>query len=295
MTRAHRRRGVLLGLVLPLGCAGPSPSSPGAGATGLEPSGGGAGLQDAASGSGGNGTSPAGAGAGAAGSLSARLQRYHRDDPDRSLRFELDAVAGLAPYTSSTDYLEGLAGRLLNKPDGVSFETDETLAPMGAGHEWTFEALDEFARSHAADDARGPVTIQVLFLDGRYVTEDDGGTVLGLAWGERFIALFQEQLRSACSGGLASALQNDVCSTAERNVWAHELGHVIGLVDNGVPLQSAHRDAAHGRHDVSDACIMYWAYEGPALFDTFLDRFNAGQSLDIDFCENCWADLANAR
>lgn len=286
--RPRIRCGAVSGLVLLIGCGGSSPSSPGAGgATGL-PSRGAAGL--AGGGAGGDGTSLTEAGA-----LSGRLARYYRDDPDRSVRFELDAVAGLGPYASSTEYLEELTGRLLNKPDGVSFETDETLSPMGEGYEWTFEALDALARSLAADDALGPVTIQVLFVDGRYVTEDDAGTVLGLAWGERFIALFQEQLRSSCEGRLVGALQSDACATAERNVWAHELGHVIGLVDNGVPLQSAHRDAAHGRHDVSDACIMYWAYDGPGLFDTLLSRFNAGQSQDIDFCEHCWADVASAR
>ena len=284
--RSRGSRAALWGLGLAFGCGGPSPPSPSAGASGLDPSGEGAGLEHAGGSGGGSGASP---------SLSARLSRYYRSDPDRSLRFELDAVAGLAPYASSTEYVEELAERLLDKPDGISFETDETLSPMGEGYEWTFEALDEFARSHAEDDTLGVVTIQVLLVDGRYVTEDDEGTVLGLAWGERFIALFQEQLRSPCAGGLAGALQNGTCATAERNVWAHELGHVIGLVDNGVPLQSAHRDAAHGRHDVSDACIMYWAYEGPGLFDTLFARFNAGQSVDIDFCENCWADVAGAR
>jgi hypothetical protein len=227
--------------------------------------------------------------------LSERLQRYYRHDTDRSVRFELDAVSGLGPYTSSTEYLSELVGRLLNKPDGVSFEVDESLPPLGEGFEWSFEALDTYARAHAQDDSDGPVTIHVLFVDGRYVAEGNAGTVLGLAWGQRFIALFQEQLRAGCSGGLLGGLQDDTCEVAERNVWAHEIGHVIGLVDNGLPIQSAHRDAEHGAHDVSDACVMYWAYEGPALFDTLLSRFNAGQSPNIDFCESCWADLAAAR
>jgi hypothetical protein len=297
----------LVGLLL-LGCSdSESPTSldgSNAGATGHAASGGASSTGAGGSGVGRGGTA-ANAQAGNSGSLGGastganllpeRLQRYLLHDTDRSVRFELDAVTGLGPYASSTEYLSELVGRLLNKPDGVSFEADESLPPQGEGFEWSFEALDAYARAHAEDDSDGPVTIHVLFVDGRYVAEGNAGTVLGLAWGQRFIALFQEQLRAGCSGGLLGGLQDDTCEVAERNVWAHEIGHVIGLVDNGVPIQSAHRDAEHGAHDVSDACVMYWAYEGPALFDTLLTRFNAGQSPDIDFCENCWADLAAAR
>jgi hypothetical protein len=283
----------LLGVLLGCGSSGSSAPDGSGGMMGAAASGG------AAVSAGRGGSLPNGSaglssgGASAASPLPERLQRYHRQDSDRSVRFELDVVSGLAPYASSTQYLSDLMGRLLDKPDGVTFETDETLSPMGEGFEWTFDTLDAFARSHAEDDADGPVTIHVSFVDGRYATED-GGTVLGLAWGQRFIALFQDQLRAGCSGGLLGGLQ-DSCEVAERNVWAHEIGHVIGLVDNGVVMQSAHRDEEHGRHDVSDACIMYWAYEGPALFDTLLTRFNAGQGPNIDFCDNCWADLTAAR
>jgi hypothetical protein len=229
--------------------------------------------------------------AGAAGSGGgARLARYHRADTDRSLAFELDSVDGLSPYPSSIDYLTTLVGRVLPKPDGIVFDNDETLPPFGEEHVWTFNELDEFSRLHAADDSRGPVSIHVLLVDGRYDSGDDSGTVLGLAWGQRYIALFQDAIRSGCSGVLGP-LQTESCEVAERSVWAHELGHVIGLVDNGLPQQTPHRDPDHGRHDVDDGCLMNWVYESPALFETLVSRLETGQSPDVDFCENCWADL----
>jgi hypothetical protein len=234
---------------------------------------------------GGSGTDP----------LPPRLRRYHRSDSDPSLRFELDAVAGLSPYATSLEYLGALADRVLDKPDGIALEADETLAPAGSDHAWTFDELDAFSRQHARDDAEGPVSIHVLFVDGTYASSEDGGTVLGLAWGQRYIALFQDAIRSGCSGGVLGALSTDACQIAERNVWAHELGHVLGLVDNGLALQMDHRDVEHGRHDVSDGCLMYWAYDRPAVFDALLSRLDSGQSVDVDFCENCWADLSAAR
>jgi hypothetical protein len=227
--------------------------------------------------------------------LPSRLGRYHRSDSDPSLRFELDAVAGLSPYATSIEYLGALVDRVLDKPDGIAFDADETLPPAGSDHAWTFDELDAFSRQHARDDAEGPVSIHVLFVDGSYASSEDGGTVLGLAWGQRYIALFQDAIRSGCSGGLLGALSTDTCEIAERNVWAHELGHVIGLVENGLAPQSDHRDLEHGRHDVSDGCLMYWAYDRPAMFDALLSRLDSGQNVDVDFCENCWADLSAAR
>jgi hypothetical protein len=272
-------------------------TAPGAGGT----TSGGTGGGQAGSGGNANGASgPAGEDDGSGGSsgsepLPTRLNRYHHAETDRSLHFELDTVEGLAPYASSLEYLAAFVGRALNKPDGIVFDADETLAPAGADHVWTFDALDAFAREHAKDEANGTVSIHVLFVDGSYDSGEDGGTVLGLAWGQRYIALFQDAIRSGCSGGLFAALSTEACQIAERNVWAHEIGHVIGLVDNGLRQQTDHRDADHGRHDLSDGCLMYWAYDRPEMFDVLLTRLNSAQSTDVDFCENCWADLNAAR
>lgn len=297
---------------VPGGTAGVSSGGEAAGgaahAGGLAGSAGAAGPDTAGASSGGSagqgGNSPVGGAAGQATSpggapgadlLPARLVRYHQSSDDRSLHFELDAVEGLSPYASSLEYLGAFVERVLEKPDGIAFDADETLAPAGSDHVWTFDELDAFSRQHARDDSEGPVSIHVLFVDGSYASGDDGGTVLGLAWGQRYIALFQDAIRSGCSGGLLGPFSTDACEIAERNVWAHEIGHVIGLVDNGLPSRVNHRDAEHGRHDVSDGCLMYWAYDRPAIFDVLLSRLDSGQSADVDFCENCWADLNAVR
>lgn len=302
----------LLALLAGAGCgdsgpAGAGPGSAGIGGDGAASAGiggegaaagaspGGSGASGDAGGAGGTGPAGTAGASGGSGELPSRLARYHRSDTDRALRFELDAVVGLEPYASSLSYLEAWVERGLDKPDGVSFDVDESLEPVGSDHVWSFDALDAHSRSHASDDSDGTVSIHVSFVDGRYDSGEGGGTVLGLAWGQRYIALFQDALRSGCSGALTGALSSDVCELAERSVWAHEIGHVIGLVDNGVSQQVPHRDPDHGRHDVSEACLMYWAYEGPAVFDVLSSRLGGGQSGDLDLCENCRADLQAAR
>jgi hypothetical protein len=148
--------------------------------------------------------------------LPPRIARYLRDTSP-ALVIEVDAVDGLRPYSSSGPYLEQLLEGMLDKPAGITVEQDETLTAVGSDFEWTFESLDAFAREHAQSDDDNPIRVHVLSIDGRYVTED-GGTVLGLAWGNRYVALFQDAIRGRCESGLLGALQQEICEIAERSV-----------------------------------------------------------------------------
>ncbi len=209
------------------------------------------------------------------------------------LTIEVDSVEGLEPYEASAPYLVELMESVLDKPGAVSLQPDETLPPHGADHVWTFETLRDFATLHAQPEVEGAgARIHVLAIDGRYDLQG-GGTVLGLAWSNRYVALFQDAIRARCSGSVGS-LQGDVCELAERSVWAHELGHSIGLVDNGLAMVRDHKDPEHGHHEKREGCLMFWAYESPQLFDTLLSRLGSG-SPELDFCEDSLADVRAAR
>jgi hypothetical protein len=240
------------------------------------------------------GNTRGGAGSNQSVNLPAQIARYLRAASAPRLVLEIDATRGLAPYPESNTYLTRWLADVVDKPDGIEMESDETLEPVGSAFEWKFAALEEFAEQHAQSDSSGPPRIHVLSLDGRYVDEGAPGTILGLAWNNRFVALFQDAIRERCKSGLTGALEQDVCKVAERNVWAHELGHTLGLVDNGVPMVTDHRDPTHGQHDVREGCLMYWAYDGPQLFDTLLARFGS-QNQDLDLCEESRQDIEAAK
>lgn len=306
--------------VLSFGCSSPDGSPNGVqGGSGGSSSGGSAGSGGGAAGQGGSGavgSLPIGgagaipgladdedeAGSGGTGGSSAsnegelpeRVAAYVSRERATLLRIEIDAVAGLWPYASSKSYVADFYAELLDKPDGVEVVEDETLAPIDEDTEWTITELAALAQEHASEEEPGTISIQVLALPGHYSTED-GGTVLGVAWAHRFIALFQDSLRQNCEGGLLGGFQQEACEVAERNVWAHEIGHVIGLVDNGIPMQTDHRDPEHGRHDRNEGCLMYWAYDRPQVFDTLLDRLGSGEGSDLDLCQESRADVEAAR
>jgi hypothetical protein len=87
----------------------------------------------------------------------------------------------------------------------------------------------------------------------------------------------------------ASGIPN-VARFVEQVTLIHELGHAIGLVDNGVPLASAHKDAAHGAHCTSDRCAMYWQVEGASAAAAYAQQYVL-TSDTIIFGAECLADV----
>ena len=63
------------------------------------------------------------------------------------------------------------------------------------------------------------------------------------------------------------------------------MGHILGLVDIGSPMQTNHKDAAHGNHCNNTNCLMYYASETTDVLG-FLITGNV-PVLDA----NCRADL----
>jgi len=47
-------------------------------------------------------------------------------------------------------------------------------------------------------------------------------------------------------------------------VLQHEMGHLMGLVDQGSPVQQNHKDADNGAHCSNSDCLMYYATETDA-------------------------------
>jgi hypothetical protein len=83
------------------------------------------------------------------------------------------------------------------------------------------------------------------------------------------------------SGALGQASRTKL----EATVLEHEMGHLLGLVDLGSPMQTAHRDATHGNHCNNSNCLMYYSSETSDILG-FLITGNI-PTLDA----NCRADL----
>ncbi len=219
---------------------------------------------------------------------------YIRNEGFLRLIVELDTVAGLSPRAGVTADVTDVLGDVVDKPNGISFVTDDTDVPSADDYNngdgvWTFAELQDLANEQSSLElVNGEIAMLTMWVDGEY----EDANVLGVAWGQRFIAMFGERIAQTCN---VPPIQAVLCRLAEATIWTHEIGHVIGLVDNGVPMVNDHRDAEHGRHDVSDESVMYWAYEGVGVMDVLQSRLLGNNEEVIPWGAECLNDLAAVR
>ena len=248
-------------------------------------------------GSNGSGTGDGSGGGG--GGDSPRWSQLIRSETYPRLVFEIDVVPGQEPSPATEDDLATGLAKLVDKPGGIDMVEDGQLDSLGQDHAWTADELhalaDRTADLQVPDDT---ITIHTMFVDGHSADDSDREAVLGVEWGYQHIAIFQQTIADHCAAStLPDLLRQEQCAAAELAIWTHETGHALGLVDNGLPMVTDHRDpdSAHGAHDASDQCVMYWAYQGKAVFDAIGQRLLDGQSADMGFGDNCLADLAAER
>lgn len=136
--------------------------------------------------------------------------------------------------------------------------------------ELTVADLLALAETHRDQRDGGPTkTYYVLFVSG-FFTDNNGPnqTVLGVSLGTSgVIVMFKDVIRSTNIPALPNVVR-----FVEQSTLVHELAHAIGLVDNGVPLTTAHRDVEHGAHCNDDRCVMFFQNEGAADAAAFVQR-----------------------
>lgn len=199
----------------------------------------------------------------------------------RRVEVEVDYAAGAEPFTGAagrvTDVWQVLrtnlarlfqgGGRVVDVPSQLS--QMERLTDV-TGADFTVDQVLAIARAHRdranTDDT---ATLYVVWLGGYY--RDASGPrpdVLGASFGSSgVIAVFKPVVLSSAPG-LPSAQR-----FVEQSTLVHEIGHAVGLVDRGVPLTSAHLDAASAQHCTNPACVMYRANEGAAAAMQFAMRY----------------------
>ncbi|HEY3352776.1 MAG TPA: hypothetical protein VGQ83_05980 [Polyangia bacterium] len=169
----------------------------------------------------------------------------------------------------STDAMALLAG-----VTATSFSNDDILALAQANRH-------ELSTASTA-------TFYVLYLPGAY--RDSSGErpeVLGVSLdSEGVVALFARAIDTA------ALAQPELAPFIEQSTLVHELGHAVGLVNNGIPMVTPHEDPA-GRHCTNPACVMYFANEGAAAVQDLVDRYLTDGS-EVLFGQECLDDAAAA-
>jgi hypothetical protein len=178
--------------------------------------------------------------------------------------YQLDPAA----IANVTNYLNARC----NKPGGVTFIQSQIPASGDTLDPSKVAALEKINRT--AYTAGNTLALYIMVTDGY----DTAVNTLGFAYRNTSLCLLGKNIFDN-SGGFGQITR----VALETSVLEHELGHILGLVNKGSPMQSAHQDVAHGNHCTNPNCLMYYAIE----LNKGLGSFSKIPALD----SNCIADL----
>lgn len=192
-----------------------------------------------------------------------------------SVKIEIQYMPGFAPDAAAINNLTSYFNTLINKPGGITVVQSQIPSANKV-----VLSLNDIAtiekNNRTVFTAGNQLGVYFLFTDGTY-TES---AVLGLAYRNTSMAILGKTIHDN-SGAIGQASRTKLEST----VLEHEAGHILGLVDLGSPMQTAHNDASHGNHCNNTNCLMYYSSETTDILGFLIT--GAIPSLDA----NCRADL----
>ena len=197
------------------------------------------------------------------------------DNKFKSLKVEIQYMAGFEPNSASVVHLQNLLATLVNKPSGINIVTKE-IPSSSSAQLMISQILDIEHNNRTAFTTGDQFALYILFTNGVFTDNQ----VLGAAYRNSSMVIFGKNIKDN-SGGLGQPGRVKL----ETTVMEHELGHVLGLVDIGSAMQTNHKDAAHGNHCNNTNCLMYYSADTKDVLG-FLITGNTPA-----FDTNCLADL----
>lgn len=205
---------------------------------------------------------------------------YLATDSYTSLVVEIQAVSGYRPSATAQTNLVNFLATYLNKPGGVTIHLDADIAPPGKTTYSIADVQSIEASQRTLQSAGTQAVAYFLFLDGNSTSDSSSGQILGQAYAPSSLVIYEKTIQN-----LSGAIGQPSRAVLESTVMQHEFGHILGLVNIGTPMQSAHQDTAHGAHCTNTACLMYWQVDT----SNFVANLLGGTVPTLD--SGCTADL----
>jgi len=192
-----------------------------------------------------------------------------------SLKVEIQYMPGFEPDQEVIYELWKFLHTYLNKPDGISIVTRKIKASKDTV--LTKAEVLSIERANRSSYTSGKeIALYVLYTNGEYTNSK----ILGYAYRNTSAVIFGKNIREN-SGQIGKPDRTRLEST----VLLHEMGHLLGLVNEGSDMQENHKDNTHVSHCRNRKCLMYYGIE---IEDKFGHLIKKGiPKLD----EACEADL----
>lgn len=168
-----------------------------------------------------------------------------------SLLLEIDYMPGYAPDATSVANLVTFLNTFINKPGGITV-SQKQIAPSGKTS-LTLDDIVKIEKTYRSAFTVGNVlAVHILVADADYSLAD----ILATSYWNTSTCLFGKTIYDY-SGGAGQVTRTQLLTT----LLEHEFGHLLGLVNQGSPMQTAHRDPDNGAHCTNTSCLMYYAVE----------------------------------
>lgn len=126
----------------------------------------------------------------------------------------------------------------------------------------------------------------IVYLNGNIQENGQPNpSILGIKiTGINILVIFQDVIKATSPNP-----NGYVAKYMEQLTMIHEMGHGLGLVDGGLPMQTEHHDAEHKGHCSNPNCIMFWANEGASTLQNFINNYLL-QGTVVFFGSECLKD-----
>ncbi len=169
-------------------------------------------------------------------------------------------------------------GPVITVPKTLAEMTRLTTASKAS---WSIDDILELSKKVNVSAPRGTTAFKIFFVNG---SAKDGAGIIGFHIDRtRVIAIFKDVIKGMSGGNVF------VPRYVEQATIIHEMGHALGLVNNGVKKQSDHHDEPHGAHCKNQDCVMYWTNEGTADMQAFAQQVITNRST-VMFDNQCLED-----
>jgi predicted Zn-dependent protease len=211
----------------------------------------------------------------------------------KELNVQVFYETGAEPYTDNLGVLDikiwdvfQVNMNALFEGKGITIKVPKTLEEMTkmAGHNketWTIEEVLDMGKNNATTEKSGSTNFQIFFVNG---FAQESPNIIGYNISHsKVIVIFKAVVKNSSGAELV------VPKYVEQATLVHEMGHALGLVNNGLPMISAHQDKEHGAHCSNPNCVMYYSNEGAANLVNYVSKIKEEKNL-IMFDQQCLDD-----
>lgn len=196
--------------------------------------------------------------------------------PYSALTIEIQYMVGYPPDSASIRNLVSFLKKYINKPLGIQV-TQQVIAASGKPVLSIDEIVNIEKQNRRIFTQNNTLAVHVLITDGSYNKAD----VLATSYWNTSFCVFGKTVNDDTGSWGFTSLTQLLTTLLE-----HEFGHLMGLVNQGSPMQSNHIDPANGAHCINPHCLMYYNVETSSIGGTMSSIPNLDAACEADLKAN---------